>query len=247
MRYVFSIMILAIGFLNAELAAAPKIAIVIDDLGHHRSQQRFTQLPGALTLAILPQTPYATVLAQQAEQHGKEVIIHMPMEASAITSQEPSMLWANTPRDVLIELLSQAFTQLPQAVGMNNHMGSHLTTLREPMVWIMVELAQRNMYFLDSRTSAGTQAEVIARKHGVPAARRHVFLDNTPQYEHIAERWQTLILHAQQHGEAIAIAHPHPATYDFLETQLPQLDEYGVQLVFVSELVSAAVADVMTP
>ncbi len=215
----------------------PKIAIVIDDLGHHRSQQRFATLPGALTLAILPRAPYATTLAEHATENGKEIIIHMPMEAVASPSDDPSMLRATTSHTDLVAQLEQAFVQLPQAVGLNNHMGSHLTTLAEPMHWVMTELAKRQLYFLDSRTSAATQAEQIARQVGVATARRHIFLDNTPQYESIQERWQALLKHATQHGSAIAIAHPHRATYEFLAEQLPQLADNGVQLVFVSELV----------
>src|SRR5690606_42122254 len=113
----------------------PKIALVTDDLAQHRSHHRFATLPGALALAILPHAPYATTLAEHATENGKEIIIHMPMEAVASPSDDPSMLRATTSHTDLVAQLEQAFVQLPQAVGLNNHMGSHLTTLAEPMHW----------------------------------------------------------------------------------------------------------------
>ena len=215
----------------------PRIAIVIDDLGNSRFQQQFAQLPGPLTLAMLPHTPYAEQIAQTAQQNGKEVIIHMPMQASANADAGAGMLSSEDDKAETILLMEQAFIQIPQAVGMNNHMGSRLTALIEPMQWVMEQLALRNFYFLDSRTTAATQAENVAREFGIPVARRHVFLDNNPEPAEIALRWKDLIRHAHKHGEAIAIAHPHRSTLEFLKEVLPDIERhYGVKLVVASSL-----------
>jgi len=221
---------------QAQESAVPRIAIVIDDLGNSRFQQRFAELPGPLTLALLPHTPFAERMATRAHETGKEVIIHMPMQAGSNLDAGTGMLSTDDDKAEFIMLMEQAFLQLPQAVGMNNHMGSRLTALIEPMQWVMEQLALRNFYFLDSRTTAATQAEQVARQFGLPVARRHIFLDNNPQPSEIASRWDDFIAHAHKHGEAIAIAHPHRTTYEFLQLTLPKLSEYGVELVFASSL-----------
>lgn len=222
---------------QSEEGALPRIAIVIDDLGNNRFQQEFAKLPGALTLAMLPHTPYAERIARNAQETGKEVIIHMPMQPGSNADAGIGMLTTNEDKTQFIMLMEQAFVQLPQAVGMNNHMGSQLTALIEPMQWVMEQLALRNFYFLDSRTTAATQAENVAREFGIPVARRHVFLDNDPQADEIARRWRDLIRHAHKHGEAIAIAHPHRSTLEFLKNVLPDLaNQYGVELVVTSAL-----------
>jgi hypothetical protein len=234
------VMIAAVIFTPAAIAnevELPRIAIVIDDLGNSRFQQQFAELPGPLTLAMLPHTPYAERIAQSAQQNGKEVIIHMPMQASANDDAGAGMLSSEDDKAETILLMEQAFIQIPQAVGMNNHMGSRLTALIEPMQWVMEQLALRNFYFLDSRTTAATQAENVAREFGIPVARRHVFLDNNPEPAEIALRWKDLIRHAHKHGEAIAIAHPHRSTLEFLKEVLPNIERhYGVKLVVASSL-----------
>ena len=226
---------------EADVAAtdnsAPiRIAIVIDDLGNSRFQQNFAELPGALTLALLPHTPYAERIAQAAQKTGKEVIIHMPMQPGSDIEAGLGMLRSEDNKAEFIMLMEQAFMQLPQAVGMNNHMGSRLTSLVEPMQWVMEQLALRNFYFLDSRTTAATQAEQVAKNFGLPVARRHVFLDNDPRLSEISARWNDLLKHAKKNGEAIAIAHPHRTTYEFLQAKLPELSANGIQLVFASQL-----------
>lgn len=222
---------------QSEEGPLPRIAIVIDDLGNSRFQQEFAKLPGALTLAMLPHTPYAERIARNAQETGKEVIIHMPMQPGSNADAGIGMLTTDEDKAQFIMLMEQAFVQLPQAVGMNNHMGSQLTALIEPMQWVMEQLALRNFYFLDSRTTAATQAENVAREFGIPVARRHVFLDNDPQADEIELRWRDLIRHAHKHGEAIAIAHPHRSTLEFLKHVLPDLaNQYGVELVVASAL-----------
>ena len=219
---------------NAD--SQPRIAIVIDDLGNSTFQMKFTDLPGALTLALLPHTPYAQKLAHSAASQGKEVIIHMPMQANGNDQAGIGVLTTADDKTHFVLLLEQAFMQFPDAVGMNNHMGSRLTELDQPMHWLMEQLALRDFYFLDSRTTAATRAEEIARHYQIPVVRRHIFLDNDPQLSEISKRWDALLEHAKQHGQAVAIGHPHRTTYEFLKAKLPELSGAGIELVFASEL-----------
>ncbi len=241
-RWCFILMLLVAGSASAEpvSAVAPlrpvQIAVVIDDLGNSASHQRFTELPGALTLAFLPHTPHAARLAAQAQAHGKEVMVHMPMQPAGGQAAGPGMLSTLHNEAELIAELDKALATLPGARGLNNHMGSLLTASSEPMRWLMQALASRNLYFLDSRTSAATRAEHMADEIGLPVARRHVFLDHDPQPEAIAREWAQLLKLARKNGFAVAIAHPHQSTYSFLQQQLPKLEQQGISLVFVSRL-----------
>jgi polysaccharide deacetylase 2 family uncharacterized protein YibQ len=61
-----------------------------------------------------------------------------------------------------------------------------------------------------------------------------VFLDAVPTASAIERAYRELLSTAKREGEAIAIGHPHPATLDLLERELPRLE--GVRLVRVSEL-----------
>ena len=78
----------------------------------------------------------------------------------------------------------------------------------------------------------------MAVEKGVPAARRHVFLDNEATSEHVARQFQRLKRQADRNGYAIAIGHPYTVTLDYLEEVLPALSEQGYKLVSVETIIN---------
>jgi polysaccharide deacetylase 2 family uncharacterized protein YibQ len=83
---------------------------------------------------------------------------------------------------------------------------------------------------------------MVARENGVPALRRDVFLDSELSAEGIAAEWQRLLQLARKRGSAIGIGHPHPATLALLERALPELSAEGVELVTLTTLLRATMA-----
>ncbi|MGB5354029.1 MAG: divergent polysaccharide deacetylase family protein, partial [Woeseia sp.] len=66
----------------AKAVTRPRIALIIDDLGYGLTVGRRTiDLPGPVACAVLPDTPRARVLAELAAAHGKEVLLHLPLQA----------------------------------------------------------------------------------------------------------------------------------------------------------------------
>lgn len=220
---------------NAD-SSTVRVAVVIDDLGNNQHHQRFASLPGPLTLALLPHTPYAEQIAAAAHTE-HEIIVHMPMQPLGSVDAGFGMLSSGHNQPELLATLDAALATVPFARGINNHMGSALTADNTAMYWLMAGLAERGLYFLDSRTHADTVAEEAADQLGLPVARRHVFLDNEATTEGLALAWAELLKQAQQHGYAIAIGHPHDATYELLKRELPRLSEQQIELVKVSALV----------
>ena len=57
------------------------IAIIMDDLGDNLSRGIHTiNIPGAVTVSILPQRKYTYDLAIMAHEQDKEIMLHMPMQ-----------------------------------------------------------------------------------------------------------------------------------------------------------------------
>lgn len=223
----------------SEAPKPAKIALVIDDVGHHLRHQEFLDLAIPITLAILPGSPHATKLATTAHQAGHQVMLHLPMQAQGQqTATEAGMLSASDSLAHIELLLDYALQQVPHAQGVNNHQGSYLTEQKQSMAWLMQALKQRQLYFLDSRTSAATVAEQQALAHGVPTIRRHVFLDNQLQQVALEQAWQGLLELAQKQSQAVVIAHPHPETLAFLKEKIPLLPTESFQFVYVSELLN---------
>ncbi|TVP91418.1 MAG: divergent polysaccharide deacetylase family protein [Pseudomonadaceae bacterium] len=227
---------------DAALASAPPdgpvMAIVIDDLGHSYTEgRRIIALPGPVALAILPQTPFAEQLAREASQAGQTVMLHQPMENGAGLPIGPGGLYQQTQREDYATILRDNLAELPGVAGINNHMGSLLTADREAMDAVMAVLQRKQLFFLDSRTTAATEAAFAAAAAGVPHASRQVFLDHVRDAEAIARSFAVALEMAREEGQVIVIGHPYRETLAFLEQVLPGLAEReGVVLVPVTML-----------
>ena len=231
-----SILLLTAG--SAAVGAQPKIAIIIDDLGYGLYAGRTAlALPGAVTYSILPHTPFAGLLAEEAHTLGKEVMLHLPMESvDKTTPPGPGVLTLEMNETALVQTLASNLASVPHATGVNNHMGSLLTSHPQAMQWLMTELRGRGLYFVDSRTTKSTVAEHTASCSAVPNTRRDLFLDNDRRPEAVRTQFHRLLDLARDQGEALAIGHPHPETLGILIEELQRLPQIGVELVQVSEL-----------
>jgi len=225
-------------YLNTLHAAPARIAIVIDDIGYRQTDQQVLSLPGAITFSVLPSTPYGKALALAAKKDNKEVLLHIPMEAENGKALGPGALTSKMSKAQIYASLTASLAEIPFAIGINNHMGSHLTQLNKPMTWTMGFLKQHQLLFLDSKTSPLSKAGRIAKNIGVPVNRRHIFLDNNLSQSYINQQFQRLVAHAKSKKFAIAIAHPHPETIIALKQLIPTLATHNVQLVPLSSLYS---------
>ena len=217
----------------------PAVAIIIDDLGYDRKiAEKFLELDVPLTFSILPFSPFQKKIARQAHEKGVEVMLHLPMEPMEYPAVNPGpgTLFKDMPPDRLISQLEKDLDTIPEIKGVNNHMGSKLTTESNQLYQIFSVLKRRGLFFVDSRTTADTLCKPSARMFKVPFAERDVFLDHHQQPEFIREQIKTLIEIARRHGTAVGIAHPHSTTYTVLKEMLPELKE-NVRLVPASEIV----------
>ena len=218
--------------------AAPRIAIIIDDLGNDLHEgRRAIGLPAAVTCAFLPRAPYSVRLAESAFGRGKEIMLHLPMDSVDDRPLGPDGLTVGMTREQFLTSLYRDLDAIPHIRGVNNHMGSLLTQLPDDMDWLMRELRRRGLYFIDSRTTRATVAEQTARSFGIATDRRNLFLDNLPTRAAIERQFDKLLRMARRRGRAIAIGHPYPETMDVLEARLPGLSvETGVEVVPISDL-----------
>ena len=220
--------------------SAPRIAIIIDDLGYQLAAgHRAVALPGPVACAILPGTPGAGQLARAAWERGKEVLLHLPLQSVGHDGAvEPGSMTLDMTREAFADTFASAMATVPFAVGVNSHRGSLLTRHPGHMGWLMEEILRfGGLYFVDSYTTHHSVALQIASEQGVPAIKRDVFLDRDPAPEMVQREFERLKALAREHGLAVAIGHPYPGTLDFLERAIPGLVEEGIELVPLRELI----------
>ncbi len=232
------LLIFSLLFSSILYAQPAQVAIIIDDIGYRKSDVQALYLPGNISYAILPHTPYGKRLALQAKAKQNDVILHIPMEAKNGKKLGPGALTTAMNESGIRDSLSDAFAEIPFALGINNHMGSKLTELYQPMAWTMQFLRERNLMFVDSVTTNASQAEEVAISFGVPSLHRHIFLDNKLEHTYIRKQFKQLIRDAKRYQTVVAIAHPHPETVRSLLKLLPLLEQNDIELVSISSLMS---------
>ncbi len=216
------------------------VAIVIDDLGQDlKPAQELLALQDRVTLAVMPGLPQSRKIAELARKQGREVLVHLPMEAKSRADKRPApgMLRSDMTPMQFLAAVNDDLDSVPGAAGINNHEGSALTENREAMTFLMSELKTRNFFFLDSLTTPKSTAYAVAKEFGLKSAKRDVFLDNdSNRPSSIRKQFAELAQIAKQNGKAIGIGHPHPSTLAELEHWLPQAAEQGIEVVPVSRL-----------
>jgi polysaccharide deacetylase 2 family uncharacterized protein YibQ len=218
--------------------AGAYVAIVIDDLGLDRARTaRLASLPGPLTLSFLSYAPDIDGQSREARARGHEILLHMPMEPEGRDDPGPGALRMSLSDDDIRARTAAALDRLPLALGLNNHMGSRFTRDPRALRPVLEELAGRGLLFLDSRTSGASVGFDLARRLGVAAAGRDVFLDNEIDARAIRTQLAELERVAARRGAAVAIGHPHEATIDALAQFVPEMLGRGMQLVGVSAIV----------
>ena len=217
----------------------PRLAIVIDDLGYDQSAaDSLLALPFPLTASVLPHLPLSTQVAEQAYRRGDQVLLHLPMEPeSDAAKREDVELRVGMNAKQVESALEGMLETVPHVAGVNNHEGSRASADPALMEALMPALGERGLFFIDSRTTAATVAYRAAKRSGVRAASRKVFLDDTPTREAILEQLDIAARDAFRDGSAIAIGHPHPATIAALSRGIPRLEARGIRLVLVSDVV----------
>lgn len=238
-RLRFAIVISAL--LACQAASAGKLAIVIDDFGYRpKEENQVLQMPAAISVAVLPDATHAHEMAVKAHQTGHEVLIHLPMAPLSKQPLEKNTLTPDMSSAEIARIIQLAANHVPYAVGLNNHMGSKMTSSLPGMIKVMQVLSHYNYYFLDSMTIGNSQSVKAAQGTGVKVLKRKVFLDDTQNEADIRQQFLRAVKLAERDGSAIAIGHPHPTTVRVLQQMLAHLPA-DITLVRPSQLLNESV------
>jgi polysaccharide deacetylase 2 family uncharacterized protein YibQ len=228
-------------FSESVEGAVGKVALIMDDMGYSlEAIETLKSLELPITVSILPHSPYARETAEIARSSHLEVILHLPLEPinnSQEIYDDGGLILSDMDEQEIIELLNENFEMVPFITGMNNHMGSKITADNRLMTIILRSVLERNLFFIDSRTTSHSVAYNLAQKMGIPSAKRDVFLDGERNEDYINRKLQELFHKARRTGVAVGICHPHPETLKVLKNSFHLVKEYKLQPVFASEVV----------
>lgn len=216
----------------------PLVAIVFDDMGNRQNTGRaLLALDLPFSFSFLPFTPFSAELQKEARARGRDILLHLPLEPmDPKWNPGPGTLTTAMDLKTVKSLFNDDLHAVPEAKGINNHMGSRFTANPQAMRNLLTFVRENNLFFLDSVTSSQSVAYDLAREMGIKAERRTVFLDNDQNPDKIRAQLDLLIQLAEEHGQAVGIGHPYPATVEALLHYQSQL-RTRVEMVGISRLV----------
>ncbi|MDE2512417.1 MAG: divergent polysaccharide deacetylase family protein, partial [Elusimicrobia bacterium] len=240
-------------------AAAPRLAVVIDDFGltypKDVPDEQWMALKFPLTFADMPVSPRTAKVAAETKAAGHELIIHYPFDKYQKLELPKDRVSAADLKSV-VALLDKAFKQVPGAVGLNNHQSYRGTMNRPMMAEFMKLLKPKGIYFLDSHVSSKSVAFDEARKAGIRTAVNGIFLDGPHEAKSrkkapdvlaaaiakdkaVCVHWlRYSAARARKHGFAVAIGHHYyHGTFECLVDEVPKLQAEGIEFVFASAVV----------
>jgi uncharacterized protein len=222
------------------------LAVIIDDAGYSLSElQPFLDLPGPLTVAVLPNLPNSREAARRVLAAGKDLILHCPMEALGGENAGPGALRTDMSPGEIESLLAQAFASVPGAPGMNNHMGSRATADPAFMDVVLRYLKREGKFYVDSRTTAATVGPQVAESLGVPYLQRDVFIDRDTADSEIAAAFSKGVAEARAKGSAVLIGHVQTrGVVDILRAEESGLARQGVRLARLADVMKERGRDV---
>jgi uncharacterized protein len=220
-----------------------RIAILVDRFGFRNMQetQALLEFGRGLTVAILPHTTGARDLADQCRARGLEVVLNLPMEGLDYPRVDPgpgAILVDMSPGDIT-KRVAKAHEQIGGARGVHTYMGGLAVEDKDVMRAILQEVADRRGYFVESTSSTFSVVRETAAQVGAASIRLRDTIDG-PQASvaRVKENLEDVAVRARQHGVAVGLVHPYPATVQALKELLPVWRHQGIDLVPLSEIVT---------
>jgi len=214
------------------------MAIVIDDFGYNEEPiSAFADIDRPLTFAVIPYHLFSHEAAMRGISSGHQVLLHLPMEPldKAEQSEELTITVTMSEQDIR-DMTKNAIAEIPGLIGVNNHQGSRATADWRVMNGVLSEIKSHNLFFVDSRTNSQSLAASAARQMGIRTGENELFLDNVDDVSAIKAQLRTAQNMAIKHGSVTVIGHARMKTARAVREMVSELEDNGVQLVFVSQL-----------
>lgn len=202
------------------------IVIIMDDMGENlAAAQELLHLPFPVTLSIWPRSRHARQTAEMAQAAGREVFIHLPMQPLGRRKDVgPHALMEGDSAERMTSIVQDARRRVPYAIGINNHMGSRVTSHNPTVSTLCTVLTSTGLVILDSVTHPASLLYTAARKRALPSLRRHIFLDHQQDRRAVMAQLEKARHMARKQQVVVVIGHPHAITVQALRQWGPPQD-----------------------
>ncbi len=221
-----------------QIPYAGTITFVFDDAGHNLTQlEHFLRLPFPCTIAVLPGLRYSSESAFRIREAGKQVILHQPMQSVDVRIDPgPGAIKPGFSAKQIKSIVRKNLEEIWPVAGMNNHEGSLITTDKAAMKAVLEVVAEKDIFFLDSRTTARSIVTKVAKEQNMTVWERAIFIDNDKSRKAMEAQIQKGLGIAKRTGSAIMIGHVFTVELAELLTEMyPMLVEEGFSLSTIAQ------------
>ncbi|MEO2259944.1 divergent polysaccharide deacetylase family protein [Paenibacillus amylolyticus] len=187
-----------------------RLAIIIDDVGNDmKGTAEILAMPVKLTVAVMPFLPTTKKDAIAAHEKGMDVIVHMPMEPKKGRPEwlGPGAITSNLTDEEVRSSVEKAIDDVPHAIGMNNHMGSKITSDKRIMSIVLDVCKERGLFFVDSRTNFRSVVGELAVSKNMPPVGNDIFLDDQNSKQLIRKQLDLAAQRAIDKNICVVIGH----------------------------------------
>ena len=217
---------------------AGNLTFVFDDAGHNLDQlEYFLRLPFPCTIAVLPGLRYSSESARRIRKAGKQVILHQPMQSVDLhINPGPGAVTPGLSAEQIKNIVRKNLEEIWPVAGMNNHEGSLMTADEAAMRAVLDVVAEKHIFFLDSRTTAKSVVPKVAKEKNMVVWERAIFIDNDKSRAAMETQIKKGLSIARQKGSAIMIGHVFTVELAQLLTEMyPALIEEGFSLSAIAQ------------
>ena len=217
---------------------AGNLTFVFDDAGHNLDQlEYFLRLPFPCTIAVLPGLRYSSESARRIRKAGKQVILHQPMQSVDLhINPGPGAVTPGLSAEQIKNIVRKNLEEIWPVAGMNNHEGSLMTADEAAMRAVLDVVAEKHIFFLDSRTTAKSVVSKVAKEKNMVVWERAIFIDNDKSRAAMETQIKKGLSIARQKGSAIMIGHVFTVELAQLLTEMyPALIEEGFSLSAIAQ------------
>ncbi|QSH93132.1 divergent polysaccharide deacetylase family protein [Treponema medium] len=218
---------------------AGNLTFVFDDAGHNLDQlEHFLRLPFPCTIAVLPGLRYSSESARRIRKAGKQVILHQPMQSIDLhINPGPGAVTPGLSAEQIKNIVRKNLEEIWPVAGMNNHEGSLMTADEAAMSAVLDVVAEKHIFFLDSRTTARSVVAKVAKEKNMAVWERAIFIDNDKSRAAMETQIKKGLSIARQKGAAIMIGHVFTVELAQLLTEMyPALIEDGFSLSAIAQV-----------
>ena len=218
---------------------AGNLIFVFDDAGHNLDQlEHFLRLPFPCTIAVLPGLRYSSESARRIRKAGKQVILHQPMQSVDLhINPGPGAVTPGLSAEQIKNIVRKNLEEIWPVAGMNNHEGSLMTADEAAMSAVLDVVAEKHIFFLDSRTTARSVVAKVAKEKNMAVWERAIFIDNDKSRAAMETQIKKGLSIARQKGSAIMIGHVFTIELAELLTEMyPALIEEGFSLSEIAQV-----------